>query len=112
MEKEQTRAGARRRAGGFDWTGAIVSGRECVRNRIPARKRTPPRPAVLGSWPWDNGPDDEALVVRVIWPTPRDNLADTSLTATLPELKRSAKRLVKLARQIERRAGDRPGDAE
>jgi hypothetical protein len=47
-------------------------------------------------------------VVRVLWPTLRDNVADTSLKATLAEVKRSAKRLVKLARKIEGRADDTP----
>jgi uncharacterized protein (TIGR02996 family) len=62
------------------------------------------------SWLWDNGRDDEALVVRVLWPTLRDNVADTSLKATLVEVKRSAKRLVKWARKIEARADDTPTD--
>jgi hypothetical protein len=72
----------------------------------------PPRPAVLGGWLWDNGRDDEALVVRVLRPTLRVNVADTSLKATLSEVKRSAKRLVKLARKIKGREGNTPGDAD
>ena len=55
----------------------------------------------LASWLWDNGREDEALVVRVLWPTLRDNVADTSLKATLAEVKRSAKRLTKWALKIE-----------
>jgi uncharacterized protein (TIGR02996 family) len=62
----------------------------------------------LASWLWDNGRDDEALVVRVLWPTLRDNLAHQSLKATLAEVKRSAKRLAMLARKIEGRADDTP----
>jgi hypothetical protein len=62
----------------------------------------------LAAWLWDNGRDHEELGVGVLWPTLRDNVADTSLNATLAEVKRSAKTLVKLARKIERRADDTP----
>jgi hypothetical protein len=62
----------------------------------------------LSSWLWDNGRDDEALVVRVLWPTLRDNFTCESLKATLSEVKRSRKRLAKLSRKIEGRADDMP----
>jgi uncharacterized protein (TIGR02996 family) len=62
----------------------------------------------LASWLWDNGRDNEALVVRVLWPTLRDNIADTSLEATPAEVRRSRKRLAKWARKIEGRADDTP----
>jgi hypothetical protein len=62
----------------------------------------------LASWLWDNGRDDEALVVRVLWRGLRDNVADSSLKATLAEVKRSARRLVIWARKIEARADDTP----
>jgi uncharacterized protein (TIGR02996 family) len=77
---------------------------EAIRERPDDRNRW----LALASWLWDNGRDDEALVVRVLWPTLRDNVADTSLKATLSEVKRNAKRLAKLARKIEAQADDTP----
>jgi hypothetical protein len=62
----------------------------------------------LASWLWDNGRDDEAVAVRVLWPTLRDNLAHVSLEATLAEVVRNAKRFAKLARNIEGRVDDTP----
>jgi hypothetical protein len=62
----------------------------------------------LASWPWDNGRDDEAVVVRVFWPTLRDKRACVSLKATLSEVKRSANWVAKVARKIEGRADDTP----
>src|SRR5262249_58448120 len=79
-------------------------------NAIQERHDDGNRWLALASWLWDNGRDDEAVVVRVLWPTLRDNVADTSLKATLAEVKRSAKRLAKLARKIEARADDTPTD--
>jgi hypothetical protein len=62
----------------------------------------------LASWSWDSRRDDEAVVVRVLWRTLRDNLAHASLEATLSEVKRNATRLARLARRIEGRADDTP----
>jgi hypothetical protein len=67
-----------------------------------------PRWLALAAWLWDYGRDDESVVVRVLWSTLRDNVADTSLKATLAEVKRSAKTLAKWARKIEARADDTP----
>jgi ABC-type arginine/histidine transport system permease subunit len=55
---------------------------------------------------WDNGKDDEAFAVRVLWLTLRDNLACASLAATLADVARNAKLLAKVAREMERRAGE------
>jgi len=54
----------------------------------------------LTEWLWDNGRDDEAVTVRVFWPTLRDNLSCTSLAATLADVARNAKLLAKAARKI------------
>jgi uncharacterized protein (TIGR02996 family) len=62
----------------------------------------------LAAWLWDNGRDDEAVVVRGLWPTLRDNVGDTSLKATLAEVRRSRKSLARWARKIDARADDTP----
>jgi hypothetical protein len=77
-------------------------------NAIQERPDDSNRWLALPSWLWDNGRDDEAVVVRVLWPTLRDNVADTSLKATLAEVRRSRKRLAKWARKIEARVDDTP----
>jgi ABC-type arginine/histidine transport system permease subunit len=43
-------------------------------------------------------------VVGVLWPALRDNLACTSLAATLADVARNAKVLVAIARKVERPA--------
>src|SRR5262245_31064128 len=57
----------------------------------------------LAAWLTDEGRDDEAAVVRVFWPTLRDNLtvAGVSLGATLRDVARHARRLGQRAREIE-----------
>jgi uncharacterized protein (TIGR02996 family) len=58
----------------------------------------------LASWLWDNGRDDEATVVRVFWPTLRENLRDgVSLDETLRQVEENAGRLAKQAREAEDR---------
>jgi hypothetical protein len=64
----------------------------------------------LACWLWDNGRDDEAFAVRVLWPTLRDNLACTSVAATLADVARNAKVLAKVAREVERRDRDTQTD--
>jgi len=48
--------------------------------------------------------------LRVLWPTLRDTVADTSLKATLAEVKRTRNRLAKWARKIEGRVDDTPSE--
>jgi uncharacterized protein (TIGR02996 family) len=64
----------------------------------------------LAGWLWDNGRDDEAAVVRVFWPTLRDNVtvSGVSLLETLRQTARHARLLGSRAREIEERAA---GDA-
>ena len=54
-------------------------------------------------WMWDNGRGDEAAVVRVFWPSLRDNVADVGLDEMLADLARNAATLGRLARQVEER---------
>jgi hypothetical protein len=58
----------------------------------------------FASWLWNNGRDDTAVAVRVLWPTLRDALVYVSLE----DMARKARRLAKLARNIEGRADDTP----
>ena len=58
----------------------------------------------VAQWYRDNGQENEALTVRVFWPMLRDNLAFTSLEATLADAVRNSKLLAGLAREVERRA--------
>jgi uncharacterized protein (TIGR02996 family) len=62
------------------------------------------RRLALASWLSDHGRDDEAVAMRVHWPTLRDNLACASLAATLRDVARNAKVLAKVVRRVERRA--------
>jgi hypothetical protein len=62
----------------------------------------------LASWLWVQGRDDEAIAVRVFWPTLRDNLAHVSLEATLAGVARNAKRLGRFARETDRRENETP----
>jgi hypothetical protein len=59
----------------------------------------------LSLWLWDDGRDDEAAAVRVLWATLRDNLttAGGSPRETLADVARHANVLGQLAREIEAR---------
>jgi hypothetical protein len=58
----------------------------------------------LSRWLADNGRDDEAVAVRVFWPTFRDSVSDgVSLEAALADLARHAQILGDVAREIEER---------
>ena len=46
--------------------------------------------------------DDEAVSVRVLWPTLRDNLAVASLEATLASVAKNSKMLAAIARKMPR----------
>ena len=65
----------------------------------------------LASWLADNGRDDEAVVVRVYWPTLRDNVVESGvpLNKTLSTLARNAARLGRRAREVEERLAGPPG---
>jgi uncharacterized protein (TIGR02996 family) len=64
----------------------------------------------LAQWYRDNGRNDEALTVRVFWPTLRDNLAHASLEATLEDVVKHSKVLAGLAQEVEQRAHEAPTD--
>ena len=53
----------------------------------------------LASWLWDHGRDDEAAIVRVYWPTLRDNV--TVCGVSLHETLRNVARLARRAREVE-----------
>ena len=57
------------------------------------------------AWLWDHGRDDEAVVVRVYWPTLRDNVTvcGVSLHETLRKVARNAARLARRSREVEER---------
>src|SRR5262245_4504671 len=65
----------------------------------------------LTEWLYDNGRDDEAVAVRVPWPTLRENLACVSLAATLAGVARTAAVLAEAARAIEWGANDTVADS-
>jgi uncharacterized protein (TIGR02996 family) len=69
-----------------------------------------PRWLGLAAWLRDHGRDDEAAVVRVFWPTLRDTVTvcGVSLHQSLRKVARNAARLGRRAREVERRAQDRP----
>jgi hypothetical protein len=62
----------------------------------------------LARWYSDNGQENEAVAVRVLWPTLRDNLACATLEATLGDMARNANLLAEVAREVERRAREEP----
>ena len=64
----------------------------------------------LSPWLRDNGRDDEAVVVRALWPALRDRLAAAPLEATLDDVARNARLLPALAREVEGRASEGPDD--
>ena len=60
-------------------------------------------------WLMANGREDEAVAVRVFWPTLRQNLfTGVSLDATLADVTRHASTLGEIARLIDARRWDRP----
>src|SRR5438309_10193102 len=68
----------------------------------------------LSSWIADSGGDDEAVAVRVFWPTLRDNVVEfgVPLDRTLAGLTESAAIFGSVARQIEQHRyepGEYPG---
>ena len=52
--------------------------------------------------------DDEAVSVRVLWPTLRDNLAVASLAVTLTAVAMNCKTLGAIARKLPRQADETP----
>lgn len=62
----------------------------------------------LVCWLSDQGKDDDANAVRLLWPTLRDNLRFATLEATLADLARNAKVLAAIARKMERQADETP----
>jgi hypothetical protein len=64
----------------------------------------------LSEWFAANGRDDEAIALRVLWSTFRDNLAAASLESTLEDVARNARLLAGVAREVERRANVGPDD--
>lgn len=57
----------------------------------------------LADWLRDHGRDDEAVAVRVLWPTLRDNLSCASLEVTLADVGRNGKVLADRARELQGR---------
>jgi hypothetical protein len=55
----------------------------------------------LAAWFAAHGRHDEAIAVRVLWPTFRDGLAHLTLAATLRSLAESAAVFGSIARQLE-----------
>src|SRR5690349_13987020 len=77
-------------------------------NAISDAPDDPDRWIALACWLGNNGKDDESNVVRLLWPTLRDNLAYASLAATLADVARNAKVLAAIAREVERPADETP----
>src|SRR4051794_7638029 len=75
-----------------------------VLDALRGRPDDRPRWLALSSWLRDNGRDDEADVVRALWPALRDSLAAAPLEATLGDVARNAGLLSAVAREVERRA--------
>ena len=61
------------------------------------------RPCIaLASWLWDNGRDDEAAVVRVFWPTLRDEaVGGPAIEDVLEQMRRYRRLLGRRARGLE-----------
>jgi uncharacterized protein (TIGR02996 family) len=62
----------------------------------------------LADWLQARGRADEAVAVRVLWRTLRDNLACASLEATLADVARNAGVLGAIAREKQRQADETP----
>jgi hypothetical protein len=77
-------------------------------NAINDAPDDPDRWIALACWLGDNGKDDESNVVRVFWPTLRDNLSYASLATTIADVARNAKVLGAIARKVERQADETP----
>lgn len=59
----------------------------------------------LSRWFADNGRDDEAVAVRMFWPSLRDNVTEVGLDETLADLEQNAATMGRLARHVEERDG-------
>jgi len=62
----------------------------------------------LADWLAEQGRDDEAVAVRVLWRTLRDNLSCASLDDTLADVARNAGVLGAIAREKQRQADETP----
>jgi hypothetical protein len=62
----------------------------------------------LADWLFVHARDDEAVAVRGLWQTLRDNLACASLDDTLADVARNAGVLAAIAREKQRQAGETP----
>jgi hypothetical protein len=58
----------------------------------------------LAAWLSVQSRDDEAIAVRVLWPTLRENLSGSTLEAILADVAAHANVFANVAREVERRA--------
>jgi len=62
----------------------------------------------LADWLAAQAHDDEAVAVRTLWPTLRENLAVVSLEETLADVAKNAALLAKIARKMPRHDDETP----
>jgi hypothetical protein len=62
----------------------------------------------LADWLFVHARDDEAVAVRGLWRTLRENLACASLETTLADVARNSAVLAEISRKAERPADDTP----
>ena len=62
----------------------------------------------LADWLFVHARDDEAVAVRALWPTLRENLAVASLEDTLADVAKNAAVLAKIARKMPRHDDETP----
>lgn len=62
----------------------------------------------LADWLFLHARDDEAVAVRTLWPTLRENLAVVSLEDTLADVAKHAAVLATIARDKERQENETP----
>ena len=62
----------------------------------------------LADWLFLNARDDEAVAVRTLWPTLRENLAVASLEDTLADVAKNAGVLAAIARKMPRHDDETP----
>ena len=62
----------------------------------------------LADWLFVHARDDEAVAVRALWPTLRENLAVVSLEGTLADVAKNAAVLATIAREKERQENETP----
>src|SRR5438309_680017 len=56
----------------------------------------------LAAWHWDDGRDDETAIIRVFWPTLRDDMANRrALEDVLERVRRHRRLLGRRAREVE-----------